>query len=77
MDQGDKLEEVIMPLGKHKKTDEGRIRKERSDSLAGTLAQDYPEFEKVDPRTKLGTLKKRFDADSLNEVRKALKKLKP
>jgi hypothetical protein len=64
-----------MPLGEHTRTQSGRIRKERGDSLAGNLAQDYPEFEKVDPRTRLDTLKERFDADSLNEVRKALKKL--
>ena len=64
-----------MALGKHKKTDEGQFRKERGDSLARNLVKDYPEFEKVDPRTRLDTLKKRFDVDSLNEVRKELKKL--
>jgi len=64
-----------MSLGKHKQTKSGRLRKERGDSKAGNLAEDYPEFEKVDPRTRLDTLKERFGVDSLNEVRKALKKL--
>lgn len=66
----------MSPLGKHEHTKEGRFRKERSDSLAKNLAKDYPEFDKVNGNTKLGTLKKRFDAESLNEVRKALRKLK-
>jgi hypothetical protein len=70
------LERLIMGLGKHTKTKSGRLRKERGDSKAGNLAEDYPEFNKVDPRTRLDTLKERFDAESLNEVRKALKKLK-
>ena len=64
-----------MALGKHTKNESGRIRKERGDSLAGNLAEDYPEFNKVRADTRLDTLKKRFDVDSLNEVRKALKKL--
>lgn len=62
-----------MPLGKHQHTKHAGYRKERSDSLAGNLAKDYPEFEKVDPRTKLGTLKDRFDVDSLNKVREKLR----
>ncbi len=65
-----------MPLGKHERTGSGRFRKERSDSLAKNLAEDYPEFEKVHGSTQLGTLKERFNADSLNEVREALRNLK-
>ncbi len=64
-----------MPLGKHTRTEKGKFREERSDSLAKNLAQDYPEFKKVNGNTKLGTLKERFDADSLNQVRAKLKKL--
>ncbi len=63
-----------MPLGKHQRTESGRFRKERSDSLAKNLATDYPEFERVPGSTKLGTLKERFGVDSLNEVREALRK---
>jgi hypothetical protein len=62
-----------MALGKHKKTEEGRLRKERGDSLAKNLAGDYPEFKSVSGNTKLATLRKKFDVDSLNGVRKALK----
>ena len=63
-----------MPLGKHQRTESGRFRRERSDSLAKNLATDYPEFERVHGSTKLGTLKERFGVDSLNEVREALRK---
>ena len=61
-------------LGKHQKTVSGRIRRERSDSLAKNLREDYPEFWKVNGNTKLGTLKEQFGVDSLNQVRKVLKK---
>jgi hypothetical protein len=63
-----------MPLGKHQRTESGRFRRERSDSLAKNLVTDYPEFERVHGSTKLGTLKERFGVDSLNEVREALRK---
>ncbi len=62
-----------MPLGKHQHTEHGGFRRERGDSLAGNLAKDYPEFEKVNPRTKLETLRERFGVDSLNQVRKKLR----
>jgi len=64
-----------MPLGKHTRNPSGRIRKERSDSLARNLRKDYPEFERVHGNTKLGTLEKKFNVDSLSQVRKKLKKL--
>lgn len=63
-----------MPLGKHERTDAGRFRKERSDSKAKNLRQDYPEFNKVHGSTKLGTLEKKLGVDSLNKVREALRK---
>jgi len=63
-----------MALGKHKKTQEGRLRKERSDSLAINLATDYPEFKGLAPSTTLGTLEKKFGVSGVNQVRKALKK---
>lgn len=64
-----------MPLGKHTHNpSSGRIRKERSDVLAGTLAQDYPEFKNLNPRIKLGTLEKKFGVESLGQVRKVLRK---
>jgi hypothetical protein len=63
-----------MALGKHQRTESGRFRKERADSLAKNLATEYPEFERVHGSTKLGTLKERFGVDSLNEVREALRR---
>lgn len=63
-----------MALGKHTKTGSGRIRRERGDALAKNLRQDYPEFNKVQGDTRLDTLRKRYGVDSLNGVRKALRK---
>ncbi len=63
-----------MPLGKHKKTNEGTIRKERGDSLVKNLKQDYPVLGKFDGRTKLETLRDRYGVDSLDQLLKKLKK---
>lgn len=63
-----------MKLGKHSRTEAGTFRKERSDSLVKNLKQEYPEFKDVHGSTKLGTLKEKFDVDSLNGVREALRK---
>jgi len=63
-----------MPLGKHTRTEKGTFRRERSDSLAKHLREEYPELKRVHGSTKLGTLKERFGVDSLNAVRKALRK---
>ena len=65
-----------MPLGKHERTQSGTFRRELADSLAKNLREDYPEFNKVNGNTKLGTLKERFGVDSINDVRQALRKLK-
>ena len=65
-----------MPLGKHSRTEKGMFRRERSDALAKNLREDYSEFSKVHGSTQLGTLKKKFEVDSLNGVRNALRKQK-
>ncbi len=65
-----------MALGKHQRTSKGRFRKERGDSLARNLRQDYPEFETVRGDTRLDTLRKRFGVDSIDDVRKELRKAK-
>jgi hypothetical protein len=65
-----------MPLGKHRKTEQGRFRRERSDSTAGTLRKDYPEFSNVRADAKLGNIKKSLNLPpdtSINTVRKALR----
>jgi len=36
-----------MPLGKHKRTEEGPFRRERADSLVRNLKEDYPVLESV------------------------------
>ena len=63
-----------MPLGKHTKTETGRIRQERSDSLLGNLAKDYKVLGNYNPRMKLGTLEDKLNVSSLDQVLKKLKK---
>ncbi len=62
-----------MPLGKHTRTQAGTFRRERGDSLAKNLREDYPEFDHVHGSTRLDTLRDRFGVDSLNGVREALR----
>ena len=65
-----------MPLGKHGRTEKGTFRRERSDSTAGTLRKDYPEFENVRSDAKLGNIKKDLGlpADApLKDVREGLR----
>lgn len=63
-----------MPLPQHSRTQKGNFRTARGNELAKNLAKDYPEFKKVDPRTKLETLRKKFGVTSINEVRESLRK---
>jgi hypothetical protein len=62
-----------MPLGKHERTKAGTFRRERGDSLAKNLRQDYRELEGVHGSTKLETLRNRFGVTSLNGVLEALR----
>jgi hypothetical protein len=65
-----------MPLGKHSRTESGTFRRERSDSTAGTLRKDYPEFANVRSDAKLGNIKRDLGLppDSpLRDVRKGLR----
>ena len=65
-----------MPLGKHSRTESGTFRRERSDSTAGTLRKDYPEFSNVRSDAKLGNIKKDLGLPSnapLKDVRKGLR----
>jgi hypothetical protein len=65
-----------MPLGKHTRTEHGTFRRERSDSTAGTLRKDYPEFASVRSDAKLGNIKKDLGlpADApLKDVRERLR----
>jgi len=65
-----------MALGKHTRTEEGTIRKERADSLVRNLSKEYPVLKQFDPRTKLGTLRDRYNVDSLDGVLKTLRNKK-
>ena len=63
-----------MALGKHEHTKHGGFRRERGDSLAKNLRHDYPEFNKVGGRTRLDTLRGRYNVNSLNKVRERLRR---
>lgn len=65
-----------MSLGKHSPTNQGTSRREREDSLAKNLREEYPEFSRVHGSSRLDTLKERFDVNSLNGAREKLKELK-
>ncbi len=71
---GERRTSLIMSLPQHSRTSKGNFRKARADERAGNLAKDYPEFELVDPRTKLGTLRQVFDVTSITDVRRELRK---
>jgi hypothetical protein len=65
-----------MALGKHTRTEKGTFRRERSDSTAGTLRTDYPEFKKVRADAELGNIKKNLGLSpsaGINKVRKVLR----
>ena len=65
-----------MPLGKHTRTEHGAFRRERSDSTAGTLRKDYPEFASVRSDAKLGNIKKDLELPHdapLSDVRRGLR----
>jgi hypothetical protein len=68
--------EPTMALGKHTRPEKGTFRRERNDSTAGTLREDYPEFSNVRADAQLGNIKKNLglppDAP-INKVRKALR----
>jgi hypothetical protein len=62
-----------MPLPKHERTKEGAFRQANGNERAKNLAKDYPEFERVHPSTKLGTLRGQSGETSINGVRRWLR----
>lgn len=65
-----------MALGKHSRTEKGTFRRERADSTAGKLREDYPEFNNVRADAQLGNIKRNLGlpADApINEVRGRLR----
>ena len=66
-----------MELGKHKRTNEGRFRKERDDSSMKQLRKEYPVLKKLNGNIKtLGGAKKSLGVDSLSKVIKKARKIK-
>ena len=63
-----------MTLGKHTKTEEGTIRRERGDALMKNLAKEYPALKQFNPNMKLETLRNKLGANSLDQALKVLKK---
>jgi len=66
-----------MKLGKHQKTEEGRFRKERSDSSMEKLRKEYPILNKLHRNIKtLSDAEKVLGVDSLSQVLKKVRKIK-
>ena len=66
-----------MELGKHKKTEEGRFRKERSDSSMKQLRKEYPVLKKLNGNLKtLGGAEKSLGVNSLSKVIEKARKIK-
>ena len=66
-----------MPLQEHTRNKDGSLRRERNDSQAGNLSQDYPEFEQFRSNTQLGTIKERLglpEDSGINTVRREIRK---
>lgn len=55
----------------------GEWREKRSDTKIETLKKTYPEFEGINGNMHLGTLKDRFEVDSLDDVLRELRKHNP
>ena len=66
-----------MKLGKHQKTEDGRFRKERSDSSMEKLRKEYPVLNNLHGNIKtLGGAEKALGVDSLSQVLKEARKIK-
>jgi hypothetical protein len=62
-----------MSLPKHQRTEKGTFRIERADSLVKNLKKEYPELEKFNGNTKLGTLRDQYGVDSLHQLLRKLR----
>jgi hypothetical protein len=61
-----------MHLGKHQRTEEGRFRRERADSLVKNLKKEYSALHDINGNMKLGTLRDKLGVQSLSQVLKKL-----
>jgi hypothetical protein len=62
-----------MALPQHQRNKSGEFRQTNGNERAKNLAKDYPEFTRVHPNTKLGTLRDESGETSINGVRKWLR----
>jgi len=63
-----------MPIPNRSRDEDGRFREKRSDTKVETLKHDYSEFEGINGNMYLGSLKEAFNTDSLDGVRRALRR---
>ncbi len=63
-----------MGLGKHARTEAGRFRRERGDSLVKNLKKEYPQLKDINGNMKLETLRDRLGVDSLSKVLEKLER---
>ena len=62
-----------MPIPHRSRDKDGTFREKRSDTKIESLKDDYPEFRNINGNTILGTLKEKFNVDSLDDVLRALR----
>jgi len=55
------------------RNNDGTWHEKRSDTKVENLKKDYPEFRDINGKTHLGTLKEKYNTDSLDGVRRALR----
>jgi hypothetical protein len=63
-----------MGLGKHTRTQAGRFRRERGDSLLKNLKKEYPQLKDINGNMRLDTLRDRLGVDSLSKVLERLER---
>lgn len=63
-----------MSVPNRSRDQDGSFREKRADTKVQHLKQHYPEFRDVNGNTKLGTLKEKYGTDSLDGVRRALRR---
>jgi hypothetical protein len=63
-----------MPVPNRSRNENGEFREKRADTKVQTLKETYSEFDGINGNTLLGTLKEKYNTDSLDGVLKALRK---
>jgi len=65
---------ISMPIPNRSRDENGRFSEKRADTKVETLKQEYPEFQGINGNMHLGHLKEAFGTDSLDGVRRALRR---